>query len=56
MFGILGLFGMVFMLGFGVLSWFDPLGAMRLADLVSAFGEAVAVGGDTLRCTTLETL
>lgn len=37
---------MVVMLGFGVVSWFDPPDAMRLADTVSAFGEALAVGGD----------
>ena len=50
MFGILGLVGMVVMLGFGVVSWVDPAEAMRLADLVSAFGETLTVGGDRLAC------
>lgn len=56
MFGILGLASMVVMLGFGVVSWFNPPEAMRLADLVSAFGEAIAVGGTGLCATTLKML
>ena len=54
MFGILGLVGMVVMLGFGVVSWVDPDEAMRLADLVSAFGETLTVGGDRLACDELK--
>lgn len=41
---MLGLLGMVVMLALGVYSWFDPAGAMRIADLVSAFGETLTVG------------
>lgn len=52
MFVILGLVGMVIMLAFGVFSWFDPHGAMVLADLVSAFGEALTVGEIDL-CATI---
>ena len=55
-FVILGLAGMVVMLGFGVFSWLDPTEAMRLADLVSAFGEALAVGGDKLLCAKIQKL
>ena len=44
-FGILGVLGMAIMLAFGMYSWFDPPAAVVLADVVSAFGEALAVGG-----------
>lgn len=44
-FGILGVLGMAIMLAFGMYSWFDPPAAVVLADIVSAFGEALAVGG-----------
>eukprot|EP00903_Cladosiphon_okamuranus_P011389 g10732.t1 len=41
-FGILGVVAMATMLAFGVVSWFDPPMGMKLADMVSAFGEALA--------------
>lgn len=47
-FDALGLAGMGIMLLIGVYSFFSPSAALRLADLVSAFGEALVVG----RCDT----
>lgn len=44
-FGALGLVGMAVMLFIGVYSWFSPAEAMRLADVLSAFGEALVVSG-----------
>lgn len=45
-FGTLGLAGMAIMFSVGLYSWFSPPEAMRLADLLSAFGEAFMVSSN----------